>query len=136
MTEPVRNRATERDLMTQIREGMEVFDRNGKRVGRVASLYLGAEADGVWSGTAPATPAGAEGTPDDRTPPFGTPFVSVPGDEDNLPAVLRRRLQQQGYIRIDRGLLGRDCFALRDQIEAVNDKRVDLTVAGAELPMR
>jgi hypothetical protein len=135
MTEPIGKRSAEQDRMAQIREGMDVFDRDEKRVGRVASLYLGAEADGTWSGTAPATPAGAEGTPDDRTPVLGTPFLAMT-DEDDVPPVLRKRLQQQGYIRIDRGLLGRDCYATRDQIAAVGDKRVDLNVAEEELPRR
>jgi ATP-dependent Clp protease ATP-binding subunit ClpB len=113
----MRKRSTEQDVMSQIREGMEAYDSAAKRIGRVASLHMGAEADSRWPGTSPATPTGIEEPTEHLAP--ATAFLVSGATDDELPEVLRKRLLQSGYIRIDRGLLGRDVYATRDQIAEI-----------------
>ena len=116
------------DALSVIREGMQVWNAEGKHVGKVSGLYLGAEADRLEQpGKVPETAAG--------TAPVVEGDVAIPGfinfiDSDtNLPAEVRKRLQYNGFVRIDAGGLHRDRYALREQVASVSPEGVRLSIA-------
>src|SRR5258706_897067 len=92
------------DKIGQVAPGMEVYDRIGKKVGKV---------DGLFSGAADGQPAAATVTvpvvepvlvkPASKVPAFDE--VLEPDDEIEMLPELRERLQHDGFIRIDAGFL-------------------------------
>ena len=121
-------------LLTQIYEGMAVYDSGGDYIGEVEHVYLGAvseEADRRGGGpeTAPS-PESAES--------------SLIGDlaraifpADRVPTPLRQRLLRLGFIRIDSaGIFAADRYVTPDQIADVSEGRVTLRVARDELIKR
>ena len=128
MTEPIHKRTTSHDVLAQVREGMDVYDLDGNKVGSVAEVFMGDVADALATGAEPQ--AGSE--------------VNAPGEgslvndvarvfTDNMPEVVRNRLRHNGFVRMDGGLLGSDRFALREHVAAVDGKRVRLNVRSDEL---
>ncbi len=71
-----------RDLFARIEEGMAVYDRDGKRVGKVADCYPGGE-ELAELGALPAD----------------SPLAAVPSAH-------RSRLAREGFVEIAVGLLG------------------------------
>ena len=128
MTERVTNDRAEGDLMLLVKEGMEVFDKSEKKVGKVESLFMGARADSQGAGGEPAYGTGPETTEDDAL------ITSVArAFDDSMPAVLRNRMRTNGFIRIRGGLLKGDRYALREHVAAVAGDRVILNVRAEEL---
>jgi hypothetical protein len=128
MTERMTNDTTGGDVMAQIREGMEVYDKDEKKVGKVDTLFMGAAADGMLSGVEPARGTGPETTENDTLiANIGRAF------DDGLPEVMRNRLRHNGFIRVRGGFLRGDRFALREQIGAVVGDRVILNVRAEEM---
>jgi hypothetical protein len=112
-------------MLTNIREGMLVLDSNGDSVGTVEEIFLGTGDDEAEAYTT-QTVVG----PDDGgiTPDIAETF----GEGYEMPDVMRRRLLNHGYIRIDTGF-GADRFAMADQVAGVSDDGVHLNVPGDEL---
>ncbi len=128
MTERVTNSQTEGDLLGQVHEGMEVYDRDQKKVGKVDGLFMGARADGEGEGSEPARGPGPEAAGD------GSIIADVARVfDDNMPEVLRSRLRHNGFIRVGGGILSGDRFALREHVASVAGDRVILNVRGEEL---
>ena len=98
-----------RDLFARIEEGMAVYDRDGKRVGKVADCYPGGEE---------LAELGAL--------PTDSPLAAVP-------AAHRSRLAREGFVEIAAGLLGGHRYATGGQVAGVEGDRVQLNVAGDEL---
>ncbi len=121
MPDQVVNHTTENDLMAQVREGMAVYDSDGHKVGKVVSLYMGATSDAPNSGTVPVTTAGSD--------PMDPNTLDLYDPDGRLPDVVRRRMYQAGFIRIDGGLLKGTRYALREQIAGVGEDRIDLNIA-------
>lgn len=128
MTEPMSNRTTQQDVLTQVHEGMDVYDLDGHKVGNVAEVFMGDVADAMSAGGVPQS--GSE--------------VNAPGEgslvndvarvfTDDLPDVVRNRLRHNGFVRVDGGLLGRNRYALREHVSGVDGKRVLLNVRSDEL---
>ncbi|HLV35981.1 MAG TPA: hypothetical protein VKY59_12735 [Spirillospora sp.] len=95
-------------LLLGIREGMSVFDLQDNKVGTVRHIQF---ADDTTAEVAL----------------LGDPLVP------EAPEPIRRRLLKSGFIRIDTGLLRRDRYATADQINRVQDDRVQLYVTRDEL---
>lgn len=127
MNEPLIHNTDAHNLLNRVYEGMDVYDRDGHKVGSVSDVYAGAAADappGVEVGE--SRPQAAPGT--------GSIVNNVAEVfDDHLPEVLRSRLRHNGYIRIKAGLLKSDRFALREQVTTVDGERVTLNVSGEEL---
>lgn len=121
--------------LTRVREGMQVFDREGKKVGKVTEVFFGVDdaniEEGVGSQAGLTAPAGDSGT--QSAGAFGASLEAAFGSGDQGPDVLRRRLERSGYMRIEGGLLSSDRFAMPDQIERVQGDRVDLRVIANQL---
>ncbi len=98
-----------RELFARIEEGMAVYDRDGKRVGKVADCY-----------------PGGEELADLGALPADSPLSTVP------PAH-RSRLAYEGFVEIAAGLLGGHRYATGSQVAGVEGGRVQLTVAGDAL---
>lgn len=127
MTEPQNHNTPAENMLNRVYEGMDVYDRDGHKLGSVSDIYAGEAADaprGVEPGE--SQPLAAPGT--------GSIVNNVAGVfDDHLPEVLRSRLRHNGYIRIKAGLLKSDRFALREQVTSVEGERVTLNVSGDEL---
>ncbi|UFU02537.1 hypothetical protein LQF12_13720 [Ruania suaedae] len=108
--------------ITEVREGMTVFDSGGEKVGTVRDIQMG--------DPGATTSAGQE---NDR----GNSLVGNVADAlriDSLPEAARERLMRVGFVRVDSsGLFHRDRYAASDEIGAVKDDAVHLTVAGDHL---
>ncbi len=127
-----------RDL-TKVREGMKVYDRNGKDIGKVDRVYMGSVSEKQDEyGEGASTPSSpGSGT---AAPARGTIVGNVArafGDDEELPDVLQKRLLREGFVRVEGGgLLGADRYVTPDQIVSVSGDRVDLRVAKDELIKR
>ncbi|HEX5505837.1 MAG TPA: PRC-barrel domain-containing protein [Thermomicrobiales bacterium] len=95
-------------LLARVREGMAVYDRDEQKVGTVKDVYLGGE------------------DLSEAAVPEGSALADAP-------AALRGRLAAHGFIEVGTGLLQSNRYATGDQVAAVADDRVTLTVAQDEL---
>ena len=118
-------------ILNQVVEGMAVYDRDQKRVGKVRDIFFGSgddEADQERPGPAP------DADVSDASPLSGLANAMA---GDDTPAVLRARLLRQGYVQIDSaGLFAADRYATPEQIASVGEDRVVLNVTADELVER
>jgi hypothetical protein len=121
-------------ILTQVYEGMDVYDRTGDKIGTVEYIYLGAvseEADKYGAGPATASERGS------REISLIEDFAKVFSAEDRVPEPLRERLRRHGFMRIDStGLFAADRYVMPDQIADVSGDRVTLRVTQDELIKR
>jgi hypothetical protein len=116
--------------LTDIKEGMDVHDSAGDKVGTVASVMFGEGYNDDF---------GAEGvvivnnTAFNDSQPRAAVVRTNAEVEDSMPDSLRGRLQQYGYIIVDTGLLKNNRYAAADQISSVSGGRVNLSVHKDEL---
>jgi hypothetical protein len=115
-------------ILTKIREGMAVYDSAGNEIGTIAYLQMGDE-DPTNLEVETATAQ----RPAVRDNSLVEDLAEVFAPEDGVPEEVVRRMQRQGYIRIDAGLLKPDRFALTDQISGVSSDRVTLNVSEDDL---
>ena len=115
-------------LLTQVQEGMDVYDRDGEKIGTVRDVYMGNSTPRgrVFGGTS--------GVMADRDDSFLDNLAEAFVGDDTLPETFRNRLVRQGYVRIDAaGFFAKDRFATPDQLAAVSEGRVELSVMKDEL---
>jgi hypothetical protein len=126
MNQPPHNREESGNILTQIYEGMTVYDREGSMVGTVKDMHFGAvteEAD--ERGLGPATPS-ASGSSETS---LLEDFAKAISPNEPVPEELRERLLRRGFVRIDcTGIFTADRYAMPDQIAHVFDDRVTLAV--------
>jgi hypothetical protein len=138
MTDNINRNNPEHGIFSQIREGMQVYDRDGKEIGKVADIRFGegSEAD-LQQGLGPAS---AELPDTGRRETFlGDLARGVAGTPEDAAETehIRARMLRSGYIRIDtKGLFSSDRFALSEQIDSVEDDRVRLKVHYDDLARR
>src|SRR5262249_14499382 len=124
------------DLIAQIRDGMEVYDHSGKKVGTVDGLYggtLGDSSPPPPEGATVVTPA-AGGQPAPIVAAAASAKVPFFDDADNeFPREMRERLEHDGFIRVDFGFLRHHRYALREQIDSVAAGSVTLNVLAEDL---
>ncbi len=118
--------------LLQVHEGMKVYDSEGKSLGRVERVYVGAAGDAAQArGAEPQGLAPAD--VQEQSDTFLNDLMRGVAGDDDLPDVVRNRLLYNGYIRISGGLLGRDRYVDRNQIASVSDDRVMLSVVEDEV---
>ncbi len=134
--------------LTQVHDGMKVYDRDGKEVGKVEGVYLGEVNEKVNDRGEGAATARNTGTSSPRAVPAPIPAATsqsyvgatIPPqsslDIDGLPEVVRNRMARLGFIRIGGGIFGGTRFALPDQIANVEGDRVNLNITRDELIKR
>jgi hypothetical protein len=115
--------------LERIREGMDVYDRDGDKIGTVSDVYFGAGTGGELPGQEPPT------VPDQNMRSGDTLIdraASVFGARD-VPEVVQTRLRQKGYFRLDGGLLSGDRYVTPDQIAEVRGDDVILRIGADEV---
>ena len=115
-------------LLASVREGMEVYARDGKKIGTVETVQFGQED--------PAAPGPETATVHEQDTGRGSlveNFAEALGAGEELPEVFRARLLRNGYVKVDAGLLASDRYVMADQIAAVAGDRVELHVSKDEL---
>jgi hypothetical protein len=112
-------------ILARIREGMDVYDQRGDRLGTVERVYLGeASEEAIASGRGPATAP----DPDWRDHSFVDDLVQAFAP-DPVPEVVRARLLQHGFIRVDAaGIFAKDRYVTPDQIARVEPDGVHLRI--------
>jgi len=125
----------DRSPLTHVHEGMQVYDREGKKVGKVTQVFFGIDdaniEEGVGARAGLNAPAADNAT--STTGAFDASLEATRGSSDQVPEVLRHRLERAGYMRIEAGLFSSDRYALPDQIDHVEGDRVDLRVIADQL---
>lgn len=113
------------NLMLQVKEDMDVFDKNGKRVGSVDVIHLGDEdlSDRDLETSTPQKPPVAR-------QPLVAAITSALSRTDTAPEELRARLERYGFFKVDASIFTTDRYVLATQIAAVDtdEGRVDLTI--------
>jgi hypothetical protein len=128
MTERMTNPTTDNDLLMRVREGMEVYDSEGHKLGSVSDVFAGDAADTAQAG---GEPSRGSGQPEPGDGSIVDDVARV--FSDNVPEVLRNRMRHNGFIRIGGGLLRGNRYALREHIAGIDGDRVRLNVREAEL---
>jgi hypothetical protein len=132
MTQKPLDSSKPQSVLKNVREGMEVYDSNGEKVGSVRTLYFGADSDemrryGAGAATAPNPNMREDSLVEDVAEAIFT-------DNDDLPKEMRQRLVNEGYLRIDTaGLFRSDRFVFAEQIAAVRGDQVHLKVSREDL---
>jgi len=120
-------RNSNQDMITQINEGMVVYDCQDRRVGVVEFVKFTDE------DTSTPLPDAVGRIDNYSTESFWGGLTTVFDDPDDISDTMRSRLVREGYLRIDGGFLAPDRIALLDQIADVNHDAVTLTVTRDEL---
>ena len=117
--------------LSQITEGMKVFDRLHHEIGTVERVQM--------SDDDPSTPEveAVEPAPLEMRRETIVDSLAEVFAPDDLPEEVRERLLQQGFIRIDSaGLFAADRYVMADQIMSVSGDEVTLKVSKDELVKR
>lgn len=104
--------------LTQVVEGMEVYDRDGNEIGKVDTFRLG---------------EGTLKTTETDTVTIVETISDALGGHKELPTVLYARLYDKGFVRIKRGLFRSDMLIVPEQIDEVNAVSIHLNVDESEL---
>jgi hypothetical protein len=118
-------------ILTQVYEGMKVYDRMGDKIGTVEYVYLGelTEADEEYE-QGPDSRSVFDGSEGSLIEDFARAIALTQQVSDTW----RERLLCYGFIRINRtGLFAADRYATPEQIANVADGRVLLCVSRNEL---
>lgn len=115
-------------ILSQVHEGMGVYDVQDNHIGSVAFVHFGAASETQQElGTGPASPAPAD-NPQMREDSLVDNLIEA-WDPTELPEELRERLLLSGYVRLDTaGLFASDRFITPEQIARVDDDKVFLSV--------
>jgi hypothetical protein len=131
MSQQACERQDGRHLLTQIYEGMAVYDRTSHKIGTVECVYRGAVSEEASQrGGEPATVS----SPGRGENSLIEDFAKATVPQDQLPETLRQRLLRQGFLRVDStGLFAADRYVMPDQIESVSGDGVMLHATRDEL---
>lgn len=121
-------------VLSQVRNGMDVYDRENEKIGTVDEVHFGATTETQREhGTGPVTT-----TPADE--PGGDSLIGAIAESifpSDVPQELEEKLMRTGYIRIDSaGLFASDRYIMPDQIATFVDDKVYLNVTRDELIKR
>jgi len=99
--------------LTEIAEGMDVYDDDGVQVGEVSAVLFG---------------AGKAKTEQSSEADMINAVWETLGYSTDLPMALYLRLYEEGFICVDRGTLSRDLIVLPTQIDRIFSNSIFLTV--------
>jgi len=104
--------------LSEIQEGMGVYDKDGARIGTVETVRLG---------------KGTEKTDVTDIVTIVETLSEAIGGRKDLPVVLYSRAFDEGFVRVNRGLLRRDAIVFPNQIESVGEESLYLLIEASEL---
>lgn len=115
-------------VLTQIHEGMDIYDVNDSHIGSVDFVHFGAASETQQQlGVGPAAPAPAD-NPQVREDSI-IDNIAEAFQPNEVPQELREKLLVSGYIRMDAaGIFATDRFIVPEQIVRVADEKVYLSV--------
>jgi len=119
---------TEGSILSQIHEGMEVYDREGQKVGTVEHVQFGDE-----DPTNPGVETRTAQNPELLNNSLVENLAEALAGTNDVPEVVRARLLRYGFIKVDTGLLSSDRYIMPDQIAHVAEDRVHLLVLHKDL---
>lgn len=121
------------ELLAQVDLGMPVYGSEGGKVGKVDKIHLG-------HSLPEKEPSATEKLNQDMTPSqeiaatFAQMVETLFDPQDEIEEVIQKRLYQHGFVRIDaKGLLAGDRYVLADDIEAVKNGEVHLSLKRDEI---
>jgi len=117
---------------TRIKEGMTVYNTNGDKIGTVEYVKFSDE-NPNHPGVETATPA--ESTEENRLGIIKAvaTVVSI-AEDDNIPQVLRDRLNHSGYIRMSStGFFESDYYISLDKVISITGENVQVEATKEEL---
>ena len=116
------------NFLAQVHEGMKVYDRMHNEIGTVDYVQMSDDNPATEEVEA-ATPGNLRERDDSLIDNIAEAFKP-----DELPEEVRKRLLQQGFIRIDSaGLFAADRYVAADQIMSVAGDELTLKVSKDEL---
>jgi hypothetical protein len=118
------------NMLTQIHEGMDVYDQTGNKIGTVEFVKFGDEMRSTDLDTVTVSPADREAWREDS---LVADIAEAFTGRDDIPETLRNRMLRYGYLKIDTGILKSDRYALLDHVTSVTGDSVKLSVKGDEL---
>jgi hypothetical protein len=117
------------NVMNEIREDMTVYDVNEDQVGTVKQVQFSDEQPDQ-----PGPETESTSVPQDpREDTLVNKVAEAIFDNSQMPDEVRQRLLNEGFVRIDTGLLHADRFALPEHIARVEGEKVYLRVVNDEL---
>ena len=121
------------ELLAKIDRGMQVYGSEGEKVGKVDKIHFGRPLP-------EKEPTTTERLDQDLAPSeeiaatFTQMAKSLFDPQDEIEEVFQKRLYQHGFIRIDaKGLLAGDRYVLADDIQAVKNGQVHLSLRRDEI---
>jgi hypothetical protein len=123
MVQQTFSKDTDNNVFSRVKVGMEVYDVQDRRIGKIEDIYFGASSpEANERGTGAAT-APDRGPVEDR---FYQDIVRAFA-ADEIPEELQQRLLREGYIRIGgEGIFSTARYVLPDQVSSVTGDRVVL----------
>lgn len=113
-------------VLEHVEEGMNVYNRNGDKIGTVEDIQFGQE---DLSQPGPETSTVSDATYDYDRNSLVDMFAEAIAPAPDVPDELKARMMRYGFIRIDAGLLKSDRVAMTDQIDRVTEDGVHLKTA-------
>jgi len=105
--------------IAQVREGMDVIDASGDKIGTVEMIKMGD----------PQAATVDSDVPTENWPGPGYRRFFAWNTEPDLPPAIATRLMRTGFIKIDaKGLFAKDRYVAADRIASVSNDAVRLTV--------
>ena len=119
------------NFLAKVHEGMKVFDRMHHEIGTVERVQM-SDDNPATEAVEAATPGKLKERRDTLIDNLAEAFAP-----DELPEAVRKRLLQQGFVRIDSaGLFAADRYVTPDQIMSVSGDALTLKVSKDELVKR
>ena len=126
---PPKDMDNENEVLGKIHDGMQVFDQDGKKIGKVEFVQL---SSGDVAGRGAATPSTM-----DRDSSILDDFARVFASSDNLTDEVKSRLMFTGFVRLDsEALFKSERYILPDQIASVSGDEVHLNTKFKDLAHR
>ncbi|MHB8627949.1 MAG: hypothetical protein ACYDBJ_16945 [Aggregatilineales bacterium] len=139
------------NVLSQIHEGMAVYDAENHKIGTVSDMYFGAAVDEQQDyGSGPATAPERGASADEAGRTVGVPLPTIPlatgltgsgtgtgmvgvlpvfAFEDDVPQGLRSRLLEQGFVQVKgAGILSSARYIMPGQIASVQNEEVHLNI--------
>jgi len=122
-------------ILSQIHEGMGVYDVRDNHIGNVDFVHFGAASETQQElGLGPATNTKAD-SPDMRDDSI-IDNIAEAFSPNEVPQQLQNKLLLSGFIRLGGGLFGSDRYITPEQIVAVSGDKVQLAVNKDQLVKR